>query len=266
VLRVPAGGDETAALAAALDRLASNPLERSRFGEAARAYAADSLGAGQYAQSIVDAARAVAVSSRVPPSNQLERRRADVATFLTKGAERLTTGTLLMGAPAPVAALGALPPARPGARLLDIGGSPSFLRILECVWGYEVRGCRPAGMPTPGRRPSGHVDLADPATGALPYECAAFDVVTHWEGPAVDLAEVNRVLRPEGLLVLTSRSGSRSLRRSLEEAGMSTEGVSEAGEGLTLAVARKVGLPRPAGAGGRQAMREVAVTLRSLRA
>ena len=32
VLRVPAGGDETAALTAALDRLASNPRERARFG------------------------------------------------------------------------------------------------------------------------------------------------------------------------------------------------------------------------------------------
>jgi hypothetical protein len=274
VLRVPAGGDETAALTAALDRLASNPLERSRFGEAARAYAADSLGAERYAQSIVDAARAVAVSSRVPPSARLEHRRADVAAFLAKATERLTTGTFLMGAPAPVAALRALPPARPGARLLDMGGSPAFLRMLECVWGYEVRGCLPAGMPVPGRRLSGHVDLADPATGALPYECAAFDVVTHWDGPAVDLAEVNRVLRPEGLLVLTSRSSShssqqwdqRALRRSLEEAGMSTEAVSEAGDGLTLAVARKVGLPHPARVGGRQAMREVVVTLRSLRA
>ncbi|MEA2534993.1 MAG: hypothetical protein QOJ93_2804 [Actinomycetota bacterium] len=274
VLRVPAGGDETAALTAALDRLASNPLERSRFGEAARAYAADSLGAGRYAQSIVDAARAVAVSSRVPPSARLEHRRADVAAFLAKATERLTTGTFLMGAPAPVAALRALPPARPGARLLDMGGSPAFLRMLECVWGYEVRGCLPAGIPAPGRRLSGHVDLADPATGALPYECAAFDVVTHWDGPAVDLAEVNRVLRPEGLLVLTSRSSShssqqwdqRALRRSLEEAGMSTEAVSEAGDGLTLAVARKVGLPHPARVGGRQAMREVVVTLRSLRA
>jgi hypothetical protein len=129
-------------------------------------------------------------------------------------------------------------------------------------------------MPAAGRRPSGHVDLADPSTGALPYECGDFDVVTHWDGPSVDLAEINRVLRPEGLLVLTSRPSSRSspqwnpqaLRRSLEDAGMSTEAVSEAGEGLTLAVARKVGLPRPAGAGGRQAIREVTVTLRSLRA
>jgi SAM-dependent methyltransferase len=210
----------------------------------------------------------------VPPSTQLEHRRADVAAFLAKATERLTTGTFLMGAPAPVAALGALPPARPGARLLDMGGSPAFLRMLECVWGYEVRGCLPAGMPAPGRRLSGHVDLADPATGALPYECAAFDVVTCWDGPVVDLAEVNRVLRPEGLLVLTCRSSAQSnqlanhlaLRRRLEEAGLSTEAVSDAGEGLTLAAARKVGLPHPARVGGRQAMREVVVTLRSLRA
>jgi SAM-dependent methyltransferase len=92
---------------------------------------------------------------------------------------------------------------------------------------------------------SGHVDVADPATGALPYECGAFDVVTCWDGAAVNLAEINRVLQPEGLLVLTSRSSPERLRRSLEQAGLSAEGVSEAGEGLTLAVARKVDLPRP---------------------
>src|SRR5207248_779695 len=243
VLRVPAGGDETAALEAALDRLASNPVERSRFGEAARAYAASSLGARRYAQSIADAARAAAVSSRVPPSTRLERRRTDVAAFLANGAERLTTGTLLMGAPAPVEALRALPPARPGARLLDVGGSPAFLRMLECVWGYEVRGCRLAGMPASGGRPSGHVDLVDPATGALPYGCADFDVVTSWDGATVDLAEVNRVLQPEGLLVMTSRSSPDRLRRCLEGAGLAVEAMTPAAKGLTMAVARKVGLP-----------------------
>jgi glycosyltransferase involved in cell wall biosynthesis len=243
VLRVPAGGDETAALAAALDRLATDRFERARLGEAARAYAGDYLGAERYAHSIIDAARAVAVSSRVPPSAQLERRRAEVAAFLANGADRLTTGTLLMGAPAPVEVLRALPPARPGARLLDMGGSPAFLRMLECVWGYEVRGCRTAAAPAPGGGVgSGHVDDADPATGALPYECAAFDVVTCWERRP-DLAEVNRVLQPEGLLVLTSRSGAGELRRSLRDSGLSTDAVSEAGDGLTLAVARKVGLP-----------------------
>jgi len=177
-------------------------------------------------------------------STRLERRRADVAAFLANGAERLTTGTLLMGAPAPVEALRALPPARPGARLLDVGGSPAFLRMLACVWGYEVRGCRLAGMPAPGGRASGHVDLADPGTRTLPYECAAFDVVTCWDGAAVDLGEVNRVLQPEGLLVLTSGSSPDGLRRRLEKAGMSAEGVSETSGGLTLAVARKVDLPR----------------------
>ena len=244
VLRVPAGGDETTALEAALDRLASNPIERARFGEAARAYAAGSLGAGRYAESVVDAARAVAVSSRVPPSTRLERRRAAVAAFLDNGADRLTTGTLLMGAPAPVEALRALPPARPGATLLDIGGSPAFLRMLECVWGYEVRGCRVAGMPASGGRPNGHVDVVDPTTGALPYGCADFDVVTCWDGAAVDLAEANRVLKPEGLLVLTSRCSPERMRSGLEHAGLSTEAVSEPGGGLTLAVARKVDLPR----------------------
>jgi SAM-dependent methyltransferase len=179
----------------------------------------------------------------VPPSTRLERRRADVAAFLANGAERLTTGTLLMAAPAPLEALRALPPARPGARLLDIGGSPAFLRILECVWGYEVRGCRLAGMPASGGRPSCHVDLVNPATGVLPHGCGDFDVVTCWEGAAVDLAEVNRVLKPEGLLVLTSRSGPDGLRRFLEHAGLAVEVMAPAGKDLTMAVARKVGLP-----------------------
>src|SRR5205814_8422607 len=89
-----------------------------------------------------------------------------------------------------------------------------------------------------------HVDLVDPAKGALPYGCADFDVVTCWDGATVDLAEVNRVLKPEGLLVLTSRWSPEGLRRGLEMAGLSAEGVSETGEGLTLAVARKVDLPR----------------------
>src|SRR5260370_26154951 len=51
VLRVPAGGDETAALEAALDRLASNPVQRSPFREAPPAYPARSLGARPYAES-----------------------------------------------------------------------------------------------------------------------------------------------------------------------------------------------------------------------
>lgn len=250
VLRVPAGGDETAALAAALNQLATDPAARARLGEAARSYANEYLGAERYARSIVDAARAVAVSSRIPPSAQLERRRADVAAFLANGADRLTTGTLLMGAPGPIDALRALPPARPGARLLDIGGTPAFLRMLECLWGYEVRGCRLLGMPSGGRRlSSGHVDLADPITGALPYECAAFNVVTCWERTP-DLAEVNRVLQPDGILILTSRSGATEVRRRLGTAGLSTEGVSETEDSLTLAVARKVGLPDASRAAG----------------
>jgi hypothetical protein len=251
VLRVPAGGDEVAALGAALDRLASDPRERGRLGEAARAYAAECLGAERYAHGIIDAARAVALSSRVPPSMQLERRRDRVATFLANAAVRLTTGTLLVGAPAPVEALRALPPARPGARLLDIGGSPAFLRTLECVWGYEVRGCRPAGTPRPppGVRGLGsHMDLTDPVTGRLPYDCGVFDVVTCWgAGAAIDLAEVNRVLQPEGLLVLTATSPPDAVRALLEHAGLSTDSAFDADGGLTVVVARKVGLPALAG-------------------
>ncbi len=249
VLRVPTGDDETSALAQALDRLAADPFERSKLGDAARAYATEALGAQRYAHGVVDAARAVALSPRVPPSVALQRRRVAIDGFLSHETDRLTTGTLLAAAPAPAGALAALPPARPGARLLDIGSAPAFLRLLECVWGYDVRCCRlaaPAG-PRPRRRARApHVDEADPGSGALPYECAAFDVVACW-GTMPDLGEVNRVLEPEGLLVMTSTSPPEVLRGLLADAGLSTDAVSEGTGGLTVAVARKVALPVAAG-------------------
>lgn len=235
VLVVPAGGDEVGELALALERLASDAAERRRLGEAAHAYASGSLGAGRYAHGVVDAARAVALSPRVPPSARLEERRADISAFLDRR-DRLTNGTLLRNAPAPVEALRALPPARPGARLLDIGGPPPFLRLLECLWGYDVAVGPPAaaGLEAPE---------------ALPFDCGAFDVVTCWDanpGVTVDLAEVNRILVPEGLLVWTSSSGPSGARRALDRAGMAADAVWQCDEGPTVALARKVTLPAPA--------------------
>jgi len=230
VLVVPAGGDEVAELAGALEALAADPAERRRLGEAALAYAAGSLGAGRYAHGVVDAARAVALSPRVPPSARLEERRAGIAAFLDR-TDRLTNGTLLRSAPAPVEALRALPPARPGARLLDIGGPPPFLRLLEGLWGYEVE----------SRPRSGDPGAPEP----LPDACGAFDVVTCWDAP-VDLAEVNRILAPEGLLVWTSSSVAGGARYALDRAGMAADAVWRSEDGPTVALARKVTLPASA--------------------
>jgi glycosyltransferase involved in cell wall biosynthesis len=258
VLRVPTTGDEVAELAAALGRLAADAGLRASLGAAASAYATGSLGAERYARGVADAALAVALGSRIPPSRQLADRRATVAEFLTGGHDRLTTSTLLTGAwprsanPAGsgtgleghLRALADLPPSRPGDHLLDMGGTKALLRLLECIWGYEVTGATPAGGP-------GGVAPA----GALPYDCAAFDVVTCWDLlPAARpeaaglLAEINRVLRPSGLLVLTStRFGDLALRQILADAGLAPDAVtvveSAGGSGAIAAVARKVGLP-----------------------
>ena len=232
VLRIPAVGDELAFLTGALHRLATRPDERARLGAAAGAFAAEWLGVERYAQGVVDAAKAVSHTSRVPPSDQVAQRRVAIA-------EALASGTV------PVR-LGRVPPARPGARLLDVtrdaAGSGAVLRLLECVWGYQVRSCE---VLAPGRRrplPRGHFDRADPAGGDLPYECAAYDVVTCWDDPpgAALLSEVNRVLRPGGILVLAApeESSPEELAALLDGAGLSTDGI-----GGAYATARKVSVP-----------------------
>ncbi|HLI57502.1 MAG TPA: glycosyltransferase, partial [Actinomycetota bacterium] len=248
VLRVAASGDEEAALAEALAGLVANPAQRAQLGQAARTYARETLGAEGYAVGIARAATAVSLGSRVPPARQLDERRSAVARFMAGGRDRLTTGTLIdagwagSGDPLPVhrTALAKIPPARSGGRLLDIGGGPALLRLLECVWGYQV-----VAGPADPREP-----LAQPA--------GAFDVVTCWDLPAGHhegadlLAEINRVLAPGGVMVLaTSSVGDLTLRRLLPEAGLSDDeltcvdgrGDPTTEPGPVVAVARKVGLP-----------------------
>lgn len=252
VLRVPAVGDEAAALAGALGRLAADPGLRATLGAAARAYAAQNLGVAGYARGIVDAAMAVALGSRVPPSEQVLRRQDSVNHVLAQGADRLTTAALLNTAWGPgrarpelVPALAQIPPARSGGRLLDLGGSSALLRLLECVWGYETRGCSLGGG-----SPAAHTDIIEPPGTGLPYECAAFDVVTCWDvlpgsplPAAALLGEINRVLRPGGVLVLAAAMEPLAIQRLLDAAGLGCDCFTPGA--LSLAVARKVGLPDP---------------------
>lgn len=252
VLRVPAVGDEAAALAAALGRLAADPGLRATLGRAASAYAARTLGAAGYARGIVDAAMAVALGSRVPPSEQLRRRQAAVDRVLADATDHLTTATLLNTAWGArrdrielVPALAQIPPARTGGRLLDLGGSCALLRLLECVWGYETRGCDLGWGPA-----TAHTDIIEPPGTGLPYGCAWFDVVTCWDvlpgsppQAAALLAEINRVLRAGGVLVLAAAMPPLVLQRLLDGAGLACDRFTPGA--LSLAVARKVGLPDP---------------------
>lgn len=258
VLRIPAVGDEVAALTEALLGLATQPEARARLGAEAGAYAAEWLGVERYALGVVDAAKAISHGSRIPPAQQLEQRRVAIAALLAGEADHLTTATLLAGggsAHAPMDQLALVPPARPGARLLDVSAeaSPaaSSLRLLECVWGYEARSCGPGGAGTAARRRSagGHFDLAN-ADGTLPYPCACYEVVTCWQAlpdqapaAALLLAECNRVLRPGGILILTAAATPLTLARLLDAAGLSTDGITPQAGGRCSAVARKVTIP-----------------------
>jgi len=96
-----------------------------------------------------------------------------------------------------------------------------------------------------------------PATGALPYDVSAFgrgDAKT-WDGPAVDLAEVNRVLPPEVLSHIPAEppfeapSGTGGAATGLEEAG-STEAVFVGGPAKgTGSGSRRWAFPDPPRAG-----------------
>jgi glycosyltransferase involved in cell wall biosynthesis len=249
VVRVPASGDEVTALAEALGRLAADPEGRAALGAAARAYATESLGEVRYAASIAGAALAVSLGSRIPAARQVGERRDAVAAFLAGRGERLTTATLLAaGWPGGedllavrLAALARVPPARTGGRLLDLGGSAALLRLLECTWGYEVE----RGTLEPG--------------GRLGHGAGVFDAVTCWDLLPADrheatglLAEINRVLRPQGVAVLmTTALGDLALSRVLPEAGLSNDGLTVVDAegnpttvpGPVVGLARKVGLP-----------------------
>ena len=127
--------------------------------------------------------------------------------------------------------LGEVPPAPLGARLLDIGTFPALQRVLSQVWGYDCRACTRSttgGTKRIQLQASGdltsytlEIDSADAEMDRFPYEPGTFDIVTCWEviehlgrDPMHMLWEINRILKPEGLLVLTTPNVAslRSLR------------------------------------------------------
>ncbi|GAC1594448.1 MAG: hypothetical protein NVS3B21_16450 [Acidimicrobiales bacterium] len=240
-----AGGTEhdlVESLSAALRRLATDRDRRMALGQAAHAYAVDQLDVGHCMERFVGAAKRLVADGAHAPQRTISTNRAAAEDFLAGGLDHLreamaSTGTATSRIIAGDelgryrATLARVPPARPGQRLLDVGAFAPVMRVLATCWGYRVSGCnKPAGqtqslveLGASGGLPpyTAEIDAADIEGGALPYAVASFDVVTAWEvlehlgrDPMSFLRECNRVLRPGGLLILTTPNvvSSRSLR------------------------------------------------------
>ena len=310
-LRVPATGDEAQYLSEAFIQLATDEDLFDRLSRASHHYAARILDPDRCAASIVSAAQEVVTAGdssprRVEAANEQAR-----SQLLAGGPAHLRRQ--LSAANSVVAeevaethlvrlfkTLELIPPARPNQRLLDVGTLPAWLRLLDTIFGYEVSGCNFISS----RRPQVHtfpaqdglpastlqVDPVDVEKERFPYPTAHFDVATCCEvlehlgrDPMHMLFELNRVLKPGGLLVLTTpnvcstrslravihgyhpflwaqfrRNGisdrhsreytPREVRVLLETAGFSSEGVStwdvwEPQDQETLSVLQSIGAP-----------------------
>lgn len=99
-------------------------------------------------------------------------------------------------------ALGAVPAARPGARALDVGCREGIQSAWLAARGYDVTGVDKEPQCAHGIP----VDLDE----GLPLPDASFDVVwcseviEHLRDPAATIAELRRVTRPGGVMVLTT--------------------------------------------------------------
>lgn len=161
-----------------------------------------------------------------------------MASLLNEGNRSLLDSTL--GATA----------ATPGARVLDVGfgGGYALARLAPLVHPERVAGVEISeSMVSVVRARSGDAyDLRLADAAALPFPDASFDrvlcvnTIYFWPDPSRALAEMNRVLRPGGCLVLAYRGqallrmnplvwfgfrtySDRTTRRLLEEAGFTVE-------------------------------------------
>jgi SAM-dependent methyltransferase len=105
--------------------------------------------------------------------------------------------------------------ASPGASVLDVGCGPGHLTRRLAALGFDVTGIDldPAMIERAAVRGGGRYLAADAAS--LPFEDDAFDLavstlsVHHWADAHAGLAEIGRVVRPEGqVLVWDLRRGA----------------------------------------------------------
>jgi SAM-dependent methyltransferase len=98
--------------------------------------------------------------------------------------------------------------AAPGASALDVGCGPGHLTRRLAALGFDVTGVDldPAMIRRATAAGGGRYVAADAAS--LPFEDGAFDLVVstlslhHWANPHAGLAEIGRVVRPEGRVVV----------------------------------------------------------------
>lgn len=104
----------------------------------------------------------------------------------------------------------------PGRHVLDLAAGTGKLTRLLVPTGAEVVAVEPiAGMRSVLQRELPDVEVQDGTAEALPLPDGSVDAVTvaqafHWFEPAVALAEIHRVLRPAGHLVLVWNTRDRS--------------------------------------------------------
>jgi SAM-dependent methyltransferase len=111
-------------------------------------------------------------------------------------------------------------PRVPG-KLLDVGAATGFFVEQARATGWDAMGVEPSEWAAAYARNELGVDVRPGTLESLQFPDATFDVVTMWEviehlpDPRTTLAEVKRILRPGGRLVLsTPDAGSLAARLS----------------------------------------------------
>lgn len=98
---------------------------------------------------------------------------------------------------------------KPAGRLLDVGCAAGFF-LAEAQAHYRVRGVELSEFSSRFAREQFGLDVVTGTLHDAAFEAASFDLVTLWDviehvpDPAAVLAEVSRVLAPEGRVVLTT--------------------------------------------------------------
>ena len=232
-LKAPVDGAEEDHLFEYLNLLVSRPEVRKALGARARAWVETECTWPKVAERYADFLRRIAVNGTAPAGEPASIQPAVKEEPVEAGA-RVEPEYILSWAPDEPAknyiqthltrfekTLAITPPGGPEDRILEMGSYLQITPALKTRLGYgEVRGCYygPAGkvdrrsaQSNDGERFECMLELFDAEKDAFPYEDGYFSTVLCCElvehltaDPMHMMAEINRVLRPGGHLVLTT--------------------------------------------------------------